>query len=305
MNLELWRTSLPDIMKWKDNDPPPNDINVARMRAKYYGARYIIHRPLLYHALHYAANPNTQTPPVESPSAPALTSSKSQQVYPSMTHSQRALNMTRMPSDLGTMGRSSFSSGQSRPMTYRDLPTKLRRACKVCVDSAILSTQAFDGINGRPVVTNIFGTAHAYVISPSIWHIVSLISLLSYLDNSAICWFFLPRTCRIYPSWLIGMSWNDFSSEQSSFSCRVVAFRPVYAQMQKYLPKYTRRSLVSRREISHTLTRLYIIHRLLPVFQLMLLLLHHAIARWLLVLSFAYYLILLTYHLHSGEVLSI
>lgn len=163
MNLELWRTSLPDIMKWKDSDPPPKEINVARMRAKYYGARYIIHRPLLYHALHYAANPDAPPPPVDSPTASALSGSKSQQVSPSMTHSQRASNMVRLSSDLGTMGRNSLSSRPGRAMTYRDLPTKLRRACKVCVDSAILSTEAFDGIDGRPVVTNIFGTAHAYV----------------------------------------------------------------------------------------------------------------------------------------------
>ncbi|KAH8425600.1 putative C6 finger domain protein [Aspergillus melleus] len=161
MNLELWRTSLPDIMKWKDNDPPPKEINVARMRAKYYGARYIIHRPLLYHALHYAAASPDSLPPVDSPTAPPLSGSKSQQVSPSMTHSQRASNMVRLGSDLGTMGRNSVSSAPGRSITYRDLPTKLRRACKVCVDSAILSTEAFDGIEGRPVVTNIFGTAHA------------------------------------------------------------------------------------------------------------------------------------------------
>ena len=35
----------------------------------------------------------------------------------------------------------------------------------MCIDSAILSTNVFDGIEGRPVVTNIFGTAHAYVSS--------------------------------------------------------------------------------------------------------------------------------------------
>jgi hypothetical protein len=53
MNLELWRNNLPDIVAWNDKDPPSSDINAARMRAKYYGARYIIHRPLLYNALHY------------------------------------------------------------------------------------------------------------------------------------------------------------------------------------------------------------------------------------------------------------
>jgi gamma-glutamyl phosphate reductase len=35
----------------------------------------------------------------------------------------------------------------------------------------MLSTVAFDGIKGRPVVTNIFGTAHAYVDSANDIHI--------------------------------------------------------------------------------------------------------------------------------------
>ena len=158
MNLQLWRSSLPEVMRWKDYDPASKDINVARMRAKYYGARYIIHRPLLYHALHIAGRPTS----VDSPSAPGMSASRSQQVSPSMMHSQR---MARLPSDMGPGPvRSSTSAPGWTSYTYRDLPTKLRRACKVCIDSAILSTEVFDGIEGRPVVTNIFGTAHAYVI---------------------------------------------------------------------------------------------------------------------------------------------
>jgi hypothetical protein len=51
-NLDVWRENLPIFMQWDEGDPPANEINAARMRAKYYGARYIIHRPLLYDALH-------------------------------------------------------------------------------------------------------------------------------------------------------------------------------------------------------------------------------------------------------------
>ncbi|KAE8155544.1 hypothetical protein BDV40DRAFT_118323 [Aspergillus tamarii] len=50
---------------------------------------------------------------------------------------------------------------RSASVPHCELPTKLRNACKVCVDSAIQSTVAFDGIKGRPVMTNIFGTSHA------------------------------------------------------------------------------------------------------------------------------------------------
>ncbi|KAF7590269.1 hypothetical protein BBP40_003107 [Aspergillus hancockii] len=155
MNLELWRNSLPTVMKWKDTDPPSEEINVARMRAKYYGARYIIHRPLLYHALHHYGQlgfrASSDDPPTE---ATAMTSSKSQRVSSSLSHSQSATNMARLSSDMGP------ASGLTG-VAHRDLPIKLRRACKVCIDSAMLSTVAFDGVKGRPVVTNIFGTAHA------------------------------------------------------------------------------------------------------------------------------------------------
>ncbi|OQE64976.1 hypothetical protein PENNAL_c0217G07760, partial [Penicillium nalgiovense] len=39
LNLDRWRESLPDSMQWDESDPPANEINAARMRAKYYGAR--------------------------------------------------------------------------------------------------------------------------------------------------------------------------------------------------------------------------------------------------------------------------
>ena len=34
-------------------------------------------------------------------------------------------------------------------------------ACKICVESAIRSTTAFDKVRRRLIITNIFGTAHA------------------------------------------------------------------------------------------------------------------------------------------------
>ncbi|KAB8212798.1 hypothetical protein BDV33DRAFT_231553 [Aspergillus novoparasiticus] len=154
-NLECWRNSLPEMMKWKDTDPPSDEINVARMRAKYYGARYIIHRPLLYHALHRYGQLDPRTSS-DGPSteATATATSESQQASPSAHHGQGATDMAGLSSNIGPASRAAG-------VAYRDLPKKLQRACKVCIDSAILSTVAFDRIKGRPVVTNIFGTAHA------------------------------------------------------------------------------------------------------------------------------------------------
>ncbi|KAL2811214.1 hypothetical protein BJX63DRAFT_289782 [Aspergillus granulosus] len=156
MNLNLWRSSLPSEMQWHDKDPPSTDINVARMRAKYYGARYIIHRPLLSYALH-ELNPNkTHLSSIESP-AGFGEPSKSHLVSPSLPYEQHAADMTRIASDLGGV------QGQEKKNinSYRELPQKIRTSCKICVDSAISSTEAFDRVKGRPVVTNIFGTAHA------------------------------------------------------------------------------------------------------------------------------------------------
>ncbi|KAL2782485.1 hypothetical protein BJX66DRAFT_345790, partial [Aspergillus keveii] len=145
MNLSMWRTSLPNELSWYDKDPPSTDINVARMRAKFYGAKYIIHRPLLYHALHYMGPKSNGSPAV-------LGAASSSSPY-----DQPAVDMNQMSSNLN----GGVREDQKRVQTYRDLPQKFRHSCKLCVDSAVASTEAFDRVQGRPVVTNIFGTAHA------------------------------------------------------------------------------------------------------------------------------------------------
>ena len=53
-NLEKWRRSLPNVMKWSDSDPPSTDIHTARLRAGYYEARCIAHRPSLLYTLRIA-----------------------------------------------------------------------------------------------------------------------------------------------------------------------------------------------------------------------------------------------------------
>lgn len=51
-SLDDWKQNLPETMQWQENDEPSDDINIARLRAKYYGARYIVYRPILENALH-------------------------------------------------------------------------------------------------------------------------------------------------------------------------------------------------------------------------------------------------------------
>lgn len=146
------------MMRWEDDDPPADDINTARMRAKYYGARYIIHRPLLHHALHPIP------PPKETSSAlaesPASAGSRSQQVSPSLAHNHRVSSMVRRSSEMGPPG-SNLPYQNQKAIPFKKLDPKLQEACEICIDAAMRSTTAFDGVKGRPIVTNIFGTAHA------------------------------------------------------------------------------------------------------------------------------------------------
>ncbi|PGH33275.1 hypothetical protein GX50_03886 [[Emmonsia] crescens] len=160
-NLESWRTGLPGNMRWEESDPPSDNIIIARMRAKYYGARYIIHRPLLHHALH----PISKFPPgavnsVASPSPSNVSSSQSQSSPPSANPVHLSHNMERFTSDMGPPSRPALLADVQQP-SIKSLDSKVHKACQACIDAAIQSTIAFDGVPGRPVVTNIFGTAHA------------------------------------------------------------------------------------------------------------------------------------------------
>ena len=162
LNLENWRASLPTHMRWNDEDPPSNNINVARLRAKYYGARYIIYRPLLHHALHPMAPRQPQQTQVTAES-PALSAVSSAQSHPSpaMPHNPHSEGMERGTSDFGVPPQHIYSSRDPQPSSLNDLDPKVLQACRTCIEAAINSTTAFDGIEGRPIVTNIFGTAHA------------------------------------------------------------------------------------------------------------------------------------------------
>lgn len=151
MNLDFWRKSLPSHMNWDDDEPPSSNINVARLRAKYYGARYIIYRPLLHYALHQSGNPEETKRISQSLGQhdPKLEASSFSSQTPS------ASGMTRWSSDMG------INDDIHRTADWEDLPVPIQQACTICINAAIRSTQAFHGIKGRPIVTNIFGTAHA------------------------------------------------------------------------------------------------------------------------------------------------
>lgn len=110
LQLAEWRAALPERLRWVDEDEPATEVNDARLRGKYYGARYVIHRPFLHHLLQSEANKAT------APHSAHLKTKEKEGVF-----------------------------GMARK----------------CIEAARRSTIAFDGLEGRPLITNIFGTAHA------------------------------------------------------------------------------------------------------------------------------------------------
>lgn len=145
--LESWRRMLPAQLKWEDDEHPATDLNVARLRAKYYGGLYMMLRPYLRIASHNiglppeAARSNSQGYANRNPSPAGYNSGRNVQVVDLSQGQQDIINI----------------------------------ACQG-IDSAIRSTVAFDRVGALPnspynnyqstrtkrlVVTNIFGTLHA------------------------------------------------------------------------------------------------------------------------------------------------
>jgi len=148
--LESWRRVLPPFLAWKDGDPPATDLNVARLRAKYYGGLYMMLRPYLRIATHVIEYP------------------------PSHQSSDRNVQWSHQNSPATT---GEVSTPTSRQMVdLSETQEKIVQVACQCIESAIQSTIAFDRVgapenspyegykssrNTRLVLTNIFGTLHA------------------------------------------------------------------------------------------------------------------------------------------------
>jgi hypothetical protein len=120
-SLTQWREGLPPSMQWDDGDPPSEDINEARLRAKYYGAKYIIHRPSLYYALHNWPGK-----------------------YPASTY---------IPMYQGAMP-------PPRPIDS-EIHGSVQQCIRAAKKSTLAFDGIIQNPNQRLIVTNIFGTAHA------------------------------------------------------------------------------------------------------------------------------------------------
>lgn len=148
--LEQWRKTLPVPLRWDESDPPSTDINAARLRAKYFGARYIIHRPFVYQAVHGLMG---------SASSPAMSTSETSGSPREGTPSAGAA--ARISSAAGDLSEAGGSVGVG---TGAKGDQSLEASCRKCIEAAISSTtsfHAFSASSHRPVITNVFGTAHA------------------------------------------------------------------------------------------------------------------------------------------------
>ena len=138
-----WKARLPEQLQWEDHDPPADNINDARLRGKFYGAQYIIHRPFLHAALDYDFDASDiHSPPGDNPIG---------------LQTQVPLHSAPAPTPAPAMGP---PAPIGDPVRRREETINLARRC---IQAAVQSTVAFDGVldHRRMVVTNIMGTAHA------------------------------------------------------------------------------------------------------------------------------------------------
>ena len=145
-NIWEWRKMLPQDLQWEDSDPPARYINDARLRGKFYGAQYIIHRPFLHAALDFDFN----TSDVQSPNHESADASHNNALH------QPVLSPDAQAGTMGPPKPVSSDAGYYRRAETINFAVK-------CIRAAEESTVAFDGIldHRRLIVTNIMGTAHA------------------------------------------------------------------------------------------------------------------------------------------------
>ena len=139
-------------MHWEDDDAPATEILRARFRAKYYGAKVITYRPFLEKVLEHSSTQKARQRAARDSvqESPQLT--KSQEEFSGETYKKEVIGVPTINPDA-----TSFDDNDRRIKDY---------AIKG-IWALIQSTKAFHGLGDpakqRLIVTNVWGTAHAYV----------------------------------------------------------------------------------------------------------------------------------------------
>jgi hypothetical protein len=120
-------------MAWNESDPPAHEILGARLRAKYYGAQVITYRHFVLRILEHSA-------------------------------AKKAMPGRQEEFKSGIQGLPNMKMNNGG-----DIDSKALEYAHNCIKALIKSTTAFHGLGDpgkdRLIVTNIWGTAHAYVYS--------------------------------------------------------------------------------------------------------------------------------------------
>jgi hypothetical protein len=118
---------------FREDDPPADDILAVRLRAKYWGAQVITYRPFIRQILQFSHSIKNHA---SSPNFPTVSSEFRQDVTAPVIH--------------------------PKARTHNDIDPQVVELAKKGIKALIESTRAFHGLGDkRPIITNIFGTAHA------------------------------------------------------------------------------------------------------------------------------------------------
>lgn len=117
---------------FKEDDPPASDILAARLQAKYWGAQMITYRPFIRQILQFTHSVH-QHP--SSPNPPTWSEFRQDIIAPAIRPGTKSI---------------------------RDIEPHVIDLARKGIKALIESTRAFHNLGeDRPIITNIFGTAHA------------------------------------------------------------------------------------------------------------------------------------------------
>ncbi|EXL65923.1 hypothetical protein FOPG_17879 [Fusarium oxysporum f. sp. conglutinans race 2 54008] len=118
---------------FREDDLPADDILAARLRAKYWGAQVITYRPFIRQILQFSHSLKNHA---SSPNFPSVSSEFRQDITAPAIH--------------------------PKARTHSDIDPEVIELAKKGIKALIESTRAFHGLGDkRPIITNVFGTAHA------------------------------------------------------------------------------------------------------------------------------------------------
>ncbi|KAK7571547.1 hypothetical protein V3481_018759 [Fusarium oxysporum f. sp. vasinfectum] len=118
---------------FREDDPPADDILAARLRAKYWGAQVITYRPFIRQILQFSHSIKNHA---SSPNFPSVSSEFRQDITVPVIH--------------------------PKARSHGDIDPQIVELAKKGIKALIESTRAFHRLGDeRPIITNVFGTAHA------------------------------------------------------------------------------------------------------------------------------------------------